>query len=369
MRYELSETQQLLEKTAKQFLTNECPIAEVRRIMETDTAHDAVLWKKMADQGWTGLIFPEECGGMALGMVELAATFEQMGRALLPGPFHSTIALAAPIIDASCQDAFKKKYLAAICNGEATATAALIEAGADWNPSSWQTIATPDGLLTGTKMFVPDAAAATFLVVPASVSGDLGLYVVPRDAKGLQIRPLKAMDLTRKLYEVKLDQTPGDLLVQGKAAEAAMQYGLDVATVALTAEMAGGMQRMLELTVSYAKARKQFDTVIGKFQAVQHMCADMFLWTESAKSAVYYAAYTLDKKLPEAAAAISVAKVYAGDGYREAGNRGIQIHGGMGFTWENDMHLYYRRAKASENALGDTRLHREKLASIVVDRL
>jgi alkylation response protein AidB-like acyl-CoA dehydrogenase len=366
MRYELSETQQLLSKTARQFLAHECPMAEVRRLMETETAHDRVLWKKMADQGWAGLIFPEEYGGMALGMVEMAATFEQMGRALLPGPFLSTVALAGPLIDAAGSAEQKRQYLTPICEGNACATAALVEGDAEWDPQSWQ-VSAANSKLSGRKMFVTDAAAAAFFVVAVREQGEFALYVVRQGAAGLGIRALKAMDLARKLYEVTFDRTEGALLARGRQAETALEYALNVATVALTAEMAGGMQRVLEITSEYAKTRKQFDQPIGKFQAVQHMCADMFLWTESSKSAVYYAAYALEKKLPEAAAAVSVAKVYASDAYRETGNRGIQVHGGMGFTWENDIHLYYRRAKASENAFGDTRHHRERIARLVID--
>jgi alkylation response protein AidB-like acyl-CoA dehydrogenase len=366
MRFELSETQQLLQKTARQFLTNECPLPEARRISETETAHDAVLYKKMADQGWTGLIFPEEYGGMGLGMVEMAATMEQMGRALLPGAFHSTVALAGPIIDAAASHELKLRYLTPLCEGAVTSTAALIEADADWDPASWQTTASANHQLTGCKMFVPDAAEAAFLVVAAKAGADLALYIVDRGAPGLTVDSLKSIDLARRLYQVTLHNTPATLLAQGAAAEAALRYGLDIATASLTAEMAGGMQKVLELTVAYAKTRKQFDTVIGKFQAVQHMCADMFLWSESTKSAVYYAAYAIDKKLPETSSAVSVAKVYANDSYRECGNRGIQVHGGMGFTWENEIHLYYRRAKASETMLGDNTFHRERLAALVI---
>lgn len=358
MQFELSETQQLLAKTARQFLANECPIAEVRRIMEMPTAHDAALHRKMAEQGWTGIAVPEEQGGMGLGMIELAATFEQLGRAIVPGAFFSTVALAAPLLETA-------DLLAPLCEGTATATAALIEADANWDTDSWECAVT-DGRLTGAKMFVPDAAEAAFLLAAARDHGELGVYRIAKDAPGLEIIPLKSIDLTRRLYEVRFQSTPAERIAQGPVAAEAIARALRIATLALTAEMAGGMARVLELTVEYAKARKQFETPIGKFQAVQHMCADMYLWSESTKSAVYYAAYALDKNLPEADAALSVAKVYAADAYREIGNRGIQVHGGMGFTWENDVHLYYRRAKASETMLGDNVYHRERLAASFV---
>jgi alkylation response protein AidB-like acyl-CoA dehydrogenase len=320
----------------------------------------------MADQGWTGMIFPEEQAGMALGMVEMAAIFEQMGRVLLPGAFHSTVALAGPMLSA----AGAHQRVEAICEGKACATAALVEETAEWSPSSWNMAAMESGgswRLGGRKMFVPDAAAAGFLVCAARVDGELSLFVVDRAA--VSVTDLKSIDLTRRLYAVEFADAPAELIARGDAAERALTYGLNVATVALVAEMAGGMQRVLETTVAYAKTRKQFDKPIGQFQAVQHMCADMLLWTESSRSAVYYAAYALQEKLAEADSAVSVAKIYAGDAYREIGNRGIQVHGGMGFTWENDIHLYYRRAKACETALGDAVHHRERIASMVIDRV
>jgi len=224
--------------------------------------------------------------------------------------------------------------------------------------------------LTGRKLFVPDAAVADVLVVVARVDGELALCVVPAKASGVQITNLPAMDGTRKLYEVAFDSVAirrEDILAVGDRARAALDRALDVATVGLVAEMTGGMQRLLDVTVEYAKTRKQFGRVIGEFQAVQHQCADMLLYTESSRSAAYYAAWAIHENIPEARLAVSVAKTYASDAYREVGNRAIQVHGGMGFTWENDAHLYYRRAKASELALGDAAFHRERIAKLVVD--
>jgi alkylation response protein AidB-like acyl-CoA dehydrogenase len=190
---------------------------------------------------------------------------------------------------------------------------------------------------------------------------------VPSNARGLRVTNLPAMDATRKLYEVTFDSVPAELLAQGRHARAALDRALDIATVGLVAEMTGGMQRLLEITVEYAKTRKQFGRAIGEFQAVQHQCADMLVYTESSRSAAYYAAYAIQEGIPEARLAVSVAKAYSSDAYREVGNRAIQVHGGMGFTWENDAHLFYRRAKASELAYGDAAFHRERIAKIVVD--
>ncbi len=364
MQFGLSEEQQLLKNSAREFFSAECPPAEVRRLMETETAHDPALWRKMAEQGWTGLPFAEEYGGMGLGLVDLAAACEEIGQALLPGPYLSTVPLAGSLIAAAGNDAHKKKYLVPICRGEALATVALLEKPASWDPST-VTASVKDGVLNGAKLFVPDAAIATFLIVVAKE----GLVIVDGGTSGVTMEAQPAIDATRKLSAVTFTNVKvADTLATGDAARTALDHAMNVATVALAAEMTGGMQRMLDITVAYAKTRKQFGQPIGKFQAVQHMCADMLILTEGSRSATYYAAWALQNNAPGAAAAVSVAKSYASDAYREAGNKGIQVHGGMGFTWENDIHLYYRRAKASEIAFGDTAFHRERLAKALVDR-
>ena len=366
MNFGLTETQTTLKNTVRKFLAAECPPAEVRKQMETDTAFDSALWAKIAEQGWTGIIFPEEYGGFGMGMVEMAVTMEEMGRALLPGPFASTVLLAGSLIEAAGSENQKQKYLGAISRGEAKATLALLEASASWSPDAIRMKAS--GLtLNGEKLFVPDAGVADFLTVAARMDGDLALFVVPSNAPGVTITPLPAMDATRKLYQVSFHNAEAELLAQGERARQALDRTLDIATVGLVSEMTGGMQRLLEITVEYAKTRKQFGRAIGEFQAVQHQCADMLVYTESSRSAAYYAAYAIQEGIPEASLGVSVAKAYASDAYREVGNRAIQVHGGMGFTWENDAHLYYRRAKASEIAFGDAAFHRERIAKGVVD--
>jgi len=373
MQFGLTETQQVLKNSAREFFSAECPIAEVRRLMETSAAYDAALWQKMAHQGWTGIIFDEEYGGLGLGLVELAVALEEMGRALLPGPYFSTVLLAGVAISSGGNPAQKRKYLSRISMGETRATLALLEQDAGWEPEAVKLEARPTRagfVLTGRKMFVPDAAAADFLVCAARRGGELGLFIVPRAAQGLTICAMPALDETRKLYRIAFEDVPvaeEDFLAIGDSARAALDRALAVATVGLAAEMVGGMQRVMEMAVEYAKARKQFGKPIGQFQAVQHQCADMLLLTESSRSAAYYAAWALEHHAPEAAAAVSIAKLYSSDAYREVGNRGIQVHGGMGFTWENNVHLYYKRAKASELMFGDATYHRERLARLVID--
>ena len=373
MNFGLTETQQTLKNTVRKFLAAECPISEARRLMETETAFDAGLWRKISEQGWTGIIFPEEYGGFGMGLVEMAVVLEEMGRALLAGPYFSTVLLAGALLDAAAGENEKQKYLGAICRGEARATVAFLEDPASWAPDSVRMKASRRGagyLLDGQKLFVPDAAVSDFLISIARLDGELALLVVPRGAEGLSIAPMPSLDGTRKLYEVTFDSVsiaPQDLLRKGAAAAAALGRARNIATMGLAAEMTGGMQRLLEIAVEYAKTRKQFGRPIGQFQAVQHQCADMLLYTESSRSAVYYAAWAMQEGIPEAGLAVSVAKAYGSDAFREVGNRAIQVHGGMGFTWENDCHLYYRRAKASELAFGDAAYHRELIAKLVVD--
>lgn len=351
MQFGLSESQQILKSNARKFFAAECPMAEVRRLMETETAFDAGLWSKMAEQGFTGIIFPEDVGGLGLGKVELALLMEEMGRALIPGPYFSTISAAA-VLDACGGGEQRRRFLTPVCEGSARAALALL----DRTP-----LVERDRTLTGEKLFVGDAAVADWIAATTKT----GVHVVEKGAPGLSVTPMNGLDLTRKIYAVRFDNTPSTTL----ADPAGLSGALDVATAALAAELTGGMQRVLDLSVEYAKARKQFGKPIGQFQAIQHQLADTYLETESARSAAYYAAWALQEGALDAAAAVSIAKMYASDAARNAGNRGIQVHGGMGFTWENDIHLYYRRFKASETALGDATHHRERIARLVIDRV
>jgi alkylation response protein AidB-like acyl-CoA dehydrogenase len=266
--------------------------------------------------------------------------------------------LGGSVIDAVATPEQKKNYLASICRGEARSTVAILEAAASWELEDIH-MAAVNGRLSGEKLFVPDAAVADWILVLARN----GVFLVDKKSPGVTISPMFSMDLTRKLYAVQFNNASAEKLGDLAGSKTAM----DIATTALVAEMVGGMQRTLDMTVEYSKTRKQFGKTIGSFQAVQHQCADMYLETESSRSAAYYAAWALEENAPDAPAAVSIAKIYASDASRTVGNRGIQIHGGMGFTWENDLHLYYRRAKASETTFGDATFHRERLARLAID--
>jgi alkylation response protein AidB-like acyl-CoA dehydrogenase len=299
-----------------------------------------------------------------------------MGRSLVPSPFISTVLLAGSVLNRAGTEAQKRQYLSAICRGEVRATLALLERSASWDPAAVQLSAAQSGgtvTLTGEKLFVADAAVADVILVPARLQGELIVAIVPGTAAGVTIVATPGVDLTRPLYKVTFDKVavPSEQLLGIGAAGAGIEglsHALDVAGVGLTAEMVGGMQQLVDLTVAYAKTRTQFGKPIGTFQAVQHMCADMLVLLEGSRSAAYYAAWALSHDEPDASVAVSVAKAYASEAYRDAGNRSIQVQGGMGFTWENDTHLYYRRAKASELAFGDASYHRERIAKALIDR-
>ncbi len=372
MQFALSDTQQSIKSSAREFFSAETPMAAVRKLCETPDAFDRALWAKCADQGWTGIIFPEQYGGVGLGLVEMAAAWEEMGRALVPGPFVSTVLLVGTILDRAGSEAQKQQYLSAICRGESRATLALLERSGSWDLDAVQLEAKPsDGgyVLNGEKLFVEAAAIADFMLVAVRLGSELGVLIVPGAAAGIAKTATPAVDLTRPLYQVSFrDVRVGAdrLIARSDQARAALDAALDVSTVGVAAEMVGGMQQLVDLTVAYAKTREQFGRPIGGFQAVQQQCVDMFVLLEGSRSATYYAAWALNENQPDARIAVSVAKAYASDAYRECGNHSIQVQGGMGFTWENDAHMYYRRAKGSELAFGDATFHRERVAKAVL---
>lgn len=372
MDFDLSKPQKLLKETAREFLARECKPERVRALMETDTAHDDKLWASIADQGWTGLSIAEENGGLGLGLVEMAVVAEEMGRACLPGPFISTLTASALIERAGSAEQ-RAKYLEAIAAGELKATVALLEESATWDADAVKLEASREGgnfYLTGRKLFVADASVADLLICVARAGDSLSLLPVERQSQGVHIKLMPSMDGTRKLCEVSFDGVSvaeADALGADGDARGALRGALEVGCAALCAEMVGGMQWVLDATVEYAKTREQFGRAIGSFQAVQHQCADMLLMTESARSAAYYAAWALTENDPGASLAVSIAKAYCSDAYREVANRGVQVHGGIGFTWEHDLQLYYKRSKSSETLFGDATFHRERIARIVVD--
>jgi alkylation response protein AidB-like acyl-CoA dehydrogenase len=369
MEFELSKPQRLLQQSARDLFARTCPAKRVRELMASETAFDPELWSAVAEQGWLGLHLDESRGGLGLGTVELAVVAEEMGRACFPGPFLGSIWAATLLAEAGG----KSKFLEPLATGEAKGAVALVEPDTTWNPDEVQMKAAPNGSgfkLTGRKAFVADAGLADVVVCVAQTGDGPALLAVPAKAPGLKISAVPGLDATRKLYDVAFEGvTVGgdDVLAVGGTARKALVRSIEVATLAAAADMLGGMQWILEDAVEYAKTRQQFGKVIGSFQAVQHMCADMLLLTESSRSAVYYAAWAWKAEPNDAARAVSIAKAYASDASREVANRGVQVHGGIGFTWEHDLQLYYKRSKASEILLGDAAYHRAQLAAMTFD--
>jgi alkylation response protein AidB-like acyl-CoA dehydrogenase len=371
MDFAFSEEQEMLRRSARDFLAKECGPKVVRKMMEGADAHDPDLWKKMAGLGWTALGIPEQYGGVG-SFLDLIVVLEEGGRALLPGPFFATMGLAVPALIEAGTEAQKKEVLGAIAEGKARATLAFTEPSGRWDAAGVTLIAKPAAggwRLDGVKLFVPDAAGADYTVVAARTRGDgeegISLFLVKGVPKGMSVNPLQTLDMTRRWNEIRFDGVAlGAEALMGAPDKAwpALKRTLEWATAALCAEMIGGAQKVLESSTDYAKTRHQFGKPIGIYQAVSHKLADMLVLSESGRSATYYAAWTVEADAPDRSIAASMAKAYVSDAYRKVAGDGIQVHGGIGFTWEHDMHLYFKRAKASEVTLGDATYHRELVA-------
>ena len=376
MNFGFNEEQELLRNTARKFFENECPSDTVRRLMETPEGINAALWKKLAEQGWLGLIYPEQYDGMGLGLVDLVVLMEEMGRAVAPGPYFSAVLLGGLAVLEAGSDAQKKEWLPRIAAGDRRVALAWMEPSAQLGPAGVTLTALEKAgkyTLSGTKLFVHDAHTADALVVaartrPGAGADGVSLFLVPKGTRGLEVTLLPTMDQTRKLCEVACaDVTvgPDALLGAAGAGWAPLARVLDRATVALCAEMCGGAQKVLDMTVEYAKIRQAFGRPIGSYQGVKHRAADMLVDVENSKSITYYAAWALDEGSPEAPLAVSMAKAYVSDAFRRVAAAGIQLHGGIGFTWEHDLHLYFKRAKGSEFTFSDATYHRERVAQLV----
>ena len=366
MNFAFTDEQEELRKTVRSFLENKSSEEAVREQMETEDGFDAAVWSQMGEQmGLQGLSIPEEFGGSGYGFVELGIVLEEMGRALLCAPFFSTAVLAANTLLQSGDDAAKQKYLPGIASGETIATLAYTEPSGKWDESGITMEATSSGdgyTLSGTKSFVLDGNTANLIIVAAKTGAGTSLFAVQGDASGITKTNLSTMDQTRKQAKLDFDNTPAELIgEEGKGWET-LQTVLDLAAVALAAEQVGGAQMVLEMAVDYAKVRVQFGRPIGSFQAIKHKCADMLLEVESAKSAAYYGMWCASEMNDELASTASLAKAYCSEAYFHAAAENIQIHGGIGFTWEHPAHLYFKRAKSSELLFGDPTYHREQLA-------
>ncbi len=365
MHFDLSKPQLLFAQSVREFCEREFPAERVRELMETDAGIDDRLWQEFADQGWLGLHISEDYDGLGLGTVDLAVLAEEFGRACVPGPWLATT-WAATLLQA-IGGPTAKELLPKLIDGSMKAAVGAWEEGGSWDLciENLDTVLN-QGVLNGKKQLVQNAGQADQLIVPVGLDGEIGIVIVATDADGVTIEKTAGIDPTRTLYQVDFKGVAiaeNQILATGSDAAKAWKSALQTATVVAAAEMLGGQDWMLKETVEYAKTRKQFGKTIGSFQAVQHMCADILQLTESARAAVWYAAWAVEEGTDDADQAVSVAKAYTSDSARRAGNLSIQSHGGIGFTWEHDLHLYYKRAKANEFLFGDTDFHRELLGA------
>jgi alkylation response protein AidB-like acyl-CoA dehydrogenase len=399
--FAFSEEQEELRHGVRRFLAERSPEAEVRRLMATDEGYEPAVWEQMAEQlGLHGLAIPEAYGGSGFTYVELTVVFEEMGRALLCAPFFASVALAANLLLVSGDEGAKHDYLPGIAAGTTIATVALAEAAGRWDEAGIGLVAERSGgvgersggvgersggvagagggvagragagvagagggwALSGEKHYVLDGHVADLILVPARTRSGVSVFAVERGAAGLSATLVPTMDQTRKQARVAFERTPARLVGVEGAGWPAVSAMLDLGALSLAAEQVGGAQRVLEMAVEYAKARVQFGRPIGSFQAIKHRCADMLVEVESARSAAYYAGWAAAEGRDDLPAVASLAKSYCSEAYFHAAAENIQIHGGIGFTWEHPAHLYFKRAKSSELLFGDPAYHRELLA-------
>jgi alkylation response protein AidB-like acyl-CoA dehydrogenase len=373
--FAFTEEQEELRATARSFLADHSGSEAVRAAMASERGFDPALWKRIAGElGWPALGIPEAHGGLGLGDVELVALLETTGEALLCAPLFATAALAAPVILEAGDEEARARWLPGLAEGLATAT--LVHPGpcGRWGAVGVETVARPgpgDGAtLTGGAPLVVDGHTADLLVVPARAPGSgrgegVSLFVVPGDAPGVTRRPLVTMDMTRRLAEVRLDGvevTPEARLGEEGEGARPLIRGLERASIALAAEQVGGAQRCLDSAVGYARERVQFGRPIGGFQAIKHKLADVMVAVEAARSGVYAAACTAAAEAEDLRPMASLAKAKASEAYFRAAADALQVFGGVGFTWEYDVHLHLKRARAGEHLLGSPAFHRERVA-------
>lgn len=360
MDFTYSDEQAMLAEGARRLLSEQCSTERVREVVETETGFDAELWKNIANQGWVAMHIPEEYGGAGFTYAETAILLHEMGRVLAPVPFLSGVMATEALLAGGSEDQ-KAAWLPRIGSGEVVATLAIAEPGGGWGQESVTATAKPDGeehVITGVKSFVTAGHVADLLIVAARSDDGVGLFLVAGEAAAAT--KLVTLDTTRTQASIELAGASATLL--GNGGWDVVERVYDVARTALAAELVGGLERVLEMAVEYSKTRKQFGRAIGSFQAIKHMCADMLVSLESARSAVGYAVWALTTGSDELGVAAPMAKAYGSEAFFKAAGDNIQIHGGIGFTWEHDAHLYFKRAKSTELLFGSPTFQRSVLA-------
>lgn len=375
----LTQEQTLLRDSVSEFLQRECSVERIRAISAGAQGEAESLWSAVSELGWPGLTVAPEYGGSGLDLVDLAVVFEQAGAALFPSSLFSTVALGAPCVQLGGTAEQRQQILPNVATGALRMTLAQVEETHGWGSEhlAWIPERAAQGFrLTGRKRHVPDADTADLIILAVrtqagSVGSDgVSLLVLPADAPGITIRPTQLLDGTHGFCEIEFrDVFVSDDALLGSEGEGAaiLQAVTASARVALCAEMTGGAQRALDLSVAHAKTREQFGKPIGSFQAISHKCADMLVRVESARSATYYAAWALANERPDAQTSSCLAKAYCSDAFAKVAGDAIQVHGGLGFTWEQEPHLHFRRAKTLEHLLGDASWNRELAARTLLD--
>lgn len=351
MDFTISEERQMLREGARRFLEESSPSERVREVAESHDGYDRELWSSMAAQGWQGMHIPEQWGGAGFTFEETAILMHEMGRALAPVPYLSSSVLAVAALLAGGTDEQKKEWLGGIAAGEVIATIAVAEPGGGWDAASVNTVATPNGsgfILDGAKSYVTAGQVADLVLVAARRGDEVGFYLA--QGQDLAAEKLVTLDTTRTQATLTLDSVPAEQL--GDGGWAPVEHMYDMGRVALACEQVGGAERVLEMAVAYAQERMQFGRAIGSFQAIKHMCADMLMDLESARSAAAYAAWAVENAPGDVGVAALLAKSYCSEGFFRSAANNIQIHGGIGFTWEHDAHLYFKRAKSTELLFG-----------------
>ncbi|MFF3567502.1 acyl-CoA dehydrogenase family protein [Nocardia jiangxiensis] len=367
MNFELSEEQAMLREISRELLSDHAPIGVVRSWLDRDEDVDPKLWRLAAELGWPGLALPEQYGGAGQGLTELVLVAEEAGRALARGPFLST-AIVGHAVATGATASLQAATLPALADGSAWATWAFAEPHAPWTIEGIRATARPDGraiVLDGAKTAVQDAGGARWLLVTAQHPDGPASFLVDRNSPGVTVRHTRTLDQTRAFYEVRLDgvRVPAGHRLDGGQAE--IQRLLDYASVLRCADSLGVMQYLLDLTVEYTAVRVQFDRPIGSFQAVKHACADMAMLVHGSRAATYYAAMAADAAAEDTARAACVATSYTSGSVGDVAETALQLHGGIGFTWEHDLHLYLRRAKADRVLYGDVEIHRDRLCTLL----
>jgi len=378
VKIKLNDDQVEIARQAQRFIENECPMEYVREMFEDPRGFTDDSWQKMVEMGWTAMLLPEAYGGLDMDLMDLCVIFEAMGSSVTPGPLFSTVLLAAETVKVAGDETQKGRYLTGIAEGKLRGTLALSEpdGGADLGYVRMEARAEGDRFfLNGTKLFVPDAHTADFLIVAArsgegdDPGGGISLFILDSGLEGISTSLLPTMDSTRKLCAVELKDVSvhqEDMLGKQGRGWDYLQRSLRRAQVGLCAESVGGAERCMKIATEYAKERVQFDQPIGAFQAVKHRCSQMFLEVESARSLLYWAAWTQDNgDSKETALSASAAKVYCTENFKNVACAAIQVLAGTGFTWEHDLHFFLKRAKANEVMMGDAVYHREEIARIM----